>query len=90
MDMDFEPTPELVEEALREAIRERNQARETFERSLAGGAARMTAAEHAMAVDTVQTLWERWQAADRRVTELIRMAGPDLALRVTAQEEGKA
>ena len=88
--MDFEPTPELIEEALREAIRERNKARETFERSLVGGAARMTTAEHAMAVDTVQTLWERWQAAESRVTELIRMAGPELALRVTAQEEGKA
>ena len=88
--MDFSPTPELLEEALREAIRERQQARETFERSIVGGAARMTSAEHAMAVDTVQTMWERWQAAEGRVTELIKMAGPELALRVTAQEEGKA
>jgi hypothetical protein len=88
--MDFAPTPELIEEALREAIRERDQARRRFERGLAGGASRMTAAEHAMAVDTAQTLWERWQAAESRVTELIRMAGPDLALRVLAEEEGKA
>ena len=47
----------------------------------------MTSAEHAMAVETAQTLWERWQAAENRVTELMRMAGPEMALRVTAQEE---
>ena len=88
--MEFEPTAELIEEALREAIRERDQARLGFERGITGGAARMTSAEHAMAVDTAQTLWERWQEAERRVTELIRMAGPELALRVVAQEEGKA
>jgi hypothetical protein len=88
--MDFSPTPELIEEALREAIRERKQARATFERSIVGGAARMTTNEHAMAVETAQTLWERWQAAENRVTELIRMAGPEMALRVVAQEEGKA
>ena len=87
--MDFSPTPELIEEALREAIREREQARATFERAIVGGAARMTAAEHAMAVDSAQALWERWQQAEARVTELIRMAGPELALRVVAQEEGK-
>jgi hypothetical protein len=85
--MDFAPTPELIEEALREAIRERTQARRSFERSITGGAARMTSAEHAMAVETAQTLWERWQAAENRVTELMRMAGPEMALRVTAQEE---
>jgi hypothetical protein len=88
--MDFSPTPELLEEALREAIRERDSARATFERSIVGGAARMTSAEHAMAVDTAQTLWERWQQAEGRVTELIRMAGPDMALRIVNQEERKA
>jgi hypothetical protein len=85
--MDFSPTPELIEEELRIAIRERKQAHAEFERSMVGGAHRMTAAEHAMAVDSFQSLWERWQAAENRVTELIRMAGPDMALRVVADEE---
>jgi hypothetical protein len=87
--MDFSPTPELIEEELRRAIRERDHARLVFERGITGGARRMTAAEHAMAVDSVQTFWERWQAAENRVTELIRMAGPEMALRVAADEDGK-
>lgn len=88
--MDFSPTPELIEEELRRAIRERDRARAAFERSVTGGAHRMTMSEHAMAVDSVQSFWDRWQAAESRVTELIRMAGPELALRVVADEEGKS
>jgi hypothetical protein len=88
--MDFSPTPELIEEALRLAIRERDQARAQFERGIVGGSKRMTASEHAMAVEGYQGLWERWQAAENRVDALIRMAGPELALRVVADEEGKS
>jgi hypothetical protein len=87
--MDFSPTPELIEEALRAALRERKAAREAFERGIIGGAKRMTALEHAMAVDGFEAAWERLQQVENRVTELKRMAGPELAARVVKEEGGE-